>query len=247
MMPFKDKLKQLVYMRKYQSKRTEEFKEDSELRAITKQVIIIAQEHLVGRHLFNLEQLPDVPSIGYKVSQIPIISANITLPIAPQKIEEATLKVVKEEDTLLLTGEHEGWPCLGIEGLATAKHRITMKSCGNFGRDLIKAAKRLQHYRHQPPYSVIVNTENPIVRDFALPKDGALSDTTVYTSPSLSNWKGEQNNMLVVKPSRTHFTLLMAQDFHVCRSNSAYKIWECLAPAINEPKAICEIQGINYW
>jgi hypothetical protein len=244
-MPFKDKLKQLAYMRKYQSKRMEYSKEDSELRAITKQVITIAQEHLVGRRLFNLEQLPDVPSIGYKVSRIPIISASITLPVTPQKIEETTLKVVKEEDTLLLTGEHEGWSCLGIEGLATAKHRIIIRSRGNFGRDLIKAAKRLRHYGHQPPYSVIVNTENPVVRNFALPEDGALSDTTVYTSPFLSNWKGEQNNMVVIKPSRTHFTLLMAQDFHVFRSKSACKIWECLAPAINEPKAICEIQGIN--
>jgi uncharacterized linocin/CFP29 family protein len=246
-MPFKDKEKQRGYVRKYQARNREKLKELKELQEIEAQAIKIMCDNLVGRKLFSIKQLPnnDVLREKFKgkVSSLPIISADISLPVTPAKIEEATLKIVKDEDTLLLTGEHKGWPCLGIEGLATAKGRSMIKSCGDFERDLLEATRRVQECGHQSPYDVVVNDET---KCSDIPLKLPMGIQYIRHSPCLFARNGKQDNMLAVKPSETNFVLVMGADLTVCwMKDIGYRLWECLAPAICEATAICEIQGVQ--
>lgn len=242
-MPFKDKLKKLDYGRKYQTEQRKKLKEVKELHDIEGKVVKIAREYLVGRQLFGIEQLPESgvqkPLKGEFISRIPVIHTDITLPITPHKIEEATLKMVEQEDTLLLTGEHKGWDAFGIEGLATAKGRNVIQSCGSFRRDLLKAFTYFQKLGYLPPYSIITNMRDKLGGTFPM-VDNYVARNSLFTQ------EGKEDNMLVVKANQTNFVLLMAQDLSVCRlQNGGYKLWETLAPKICEPSAICEIQGVQ--
>lgn len=240
-------MKKLAYGRKYQAEQREKLKELEELHGIEGQVIKIMRANIIGRCLFGIEFLPNSgvqkPLKGEIISRIPIIHTDITLPITSQKTEEATLKVVEGEDTLLLTGEHKGWDALGIEGLATAKGRNIIKSCGNFEKDLRVGVKRLKECGHQPPYDVLINE---LTKYTSIPTKLSETIHCIYQSPYLFTEEGKQDNMLVVKANQTNFVLLMGQDLSVCRlKNGGIKLWETLAPKICEPSAICEIQNIH--
>jgi uncharacterized linocin/CFP29 family protein len=243
-MPFKDNVKKLAYGRKYQAEGREKLKEQRELEDFEKQAVATFRHHCVGRQLFCLRPFPDdhiekhyADTLIHKVLKFPVISIHISSSITSSKIDDATLKIVEEEDRLLLVGEHKGWSAFGIEGLATAKGRNIIKSCGNFWKDLAKATKQLKQCGHLPPYSVISKYGISIL--------GWPMGSDFWASPILCSQEGKQDNMLVVKPNVDNFAVLMGQDLTLCRQeNRAYMLWETLIPAIYQPKAICEIQRI---
>jgi hypothetical protein len=248
-MPFKDKLKQLAYGRKYQAERTKALKFYEEVDNIRKEARKIADENRVARQFCSITQMPNkaedyVDAGVFRVSHVPIISKHIKLPITSKSIEEATLKIVEEEDKLLLVGEHKGWSCLGLEGLATAKGRNIVKSSGDLDRDLTKASKRLYRHNQDSPYVIVTSSEV----DDRIRRCGKVTMPFVaqyYSSRSLCDAEGNHNNMLVVKPDLENFRIILGVDLEISKIPNGYILHESLVMNIPNPKAICEIQGVG--
>jgi hypothetical protein len=239
-MPYKNRIKQLLYMRKYQSRKGEEFRKCEEIKNVESQAIQFMRQHIIGRQLFYVGQVGDdaLQTCGEicGILTIPIISASIDSPVNSETIEKAVTKIFEAEDTLLLTGEHKDWPALGIHGLATAEKRNVIKSCGNYEKDFRNAAKQLHRNGCEPPYSIISSSKHTMHAPFEV--EG------FYISKFLYNGNGEQNNMLVIGDSK-NFEILMGWDLQLFSSHNQYHFTEALAPLIHNPKAICEIQDIR--
>lgn len=254
-MPFKDRTKQLSYMRQYQKKRREELKEYEELKFLEEHVSRVARHNIVGRKLYSVTVDEDELR-SYLRGQllrlcginIPIINKSFELTVDKKenlkRVENATMQVVEEEDKLLLVGHYKGWPALGIEGLATIPHRNIVKSTGDWYTDIAEAIKKLRHNNQKPPYKVVLNSKWKETFEEGLHKLG------YYYSPFLCNSEGKQTNALVVKPSPKNFKVFIGNDLRVVvrkNSNGCWRgqVFEALTPIIEQPKAICEIQGIN--
>ena len=242
-MPFKDNLKKLDYGRKYQAKQREKLKGVKEVESVKEQAVKYLYEHCVARRFSPFMALPNdykeyYDLGGFRLSSIPIVSKHIESPITRQSIESSLLKIVEEEDKLLLVGEHKDWPCLGLEGLATAKHRIILKSCHNFGEDVKRACQRLHHYNQNPDYAVIASSGVKLPYPLA-------KTPNYYESKMLCDKQGNHTNMLIVKPHVKNFRILVGSDFSVYRKpDGGYILWEALVMNVPNPKAICEIQGV---
>jgi len=250
-MPFKDKLKQLLYMRKYQAKRRAERKKQEQLQEAHVQAVKIMREHLVGRTCMPAKLVPQdvkdlcvnflsIPEVGFPILHKDFVLGNF------ETLRKATLAMVEAEDKLLLVGEHTGWPAMGIHGLATIPEHGVIQSKGKWSRhfltDIHRAIKTLESAKHFEPPILIMNTlASTIVPKF-------LPGMYQY-SPFLCNSKGEENNALLVAPHETNFRVLIAHDLDISspqRSDNKAKLWEALTPVIYKPSSICEITNIKY-
>jgi hypothetical protein len=239
-MPFKDKVKQLNFMRNYQETNRQKLKDLKETHELEVEAIDIMRKHSVGRYFYNVVCLTNEDEVA-KVAGVlkcPIINIDFD---SAQLLENSALKIVEEEDKLLLVGEYEGWTALGIQGLATAKGRNIVISSGNVNDDLQSAVEQLKRSKQHPPYDVIVNSK--IKQKYYIHGNEIRN---IYSSPFLVNSNGKPTNILVVKPSARNFRLLIAQDMVITKvNNNHYKLWEALVPVIDNSKAICEIQGLT--
>lgn len=191
-----------------------------------------------------------------------IASRNGGLPIETRTAENAARQVAEEEDRLLLTGEHSGWPALGIEGLATATGRNTQASAGawpaNALTDISAAIGKLESSGFQGPYAMIARTS--ILRKlwtlisgtgiFYMEKASEMLKAGVYASDNLYTSAGGTNNVLIVDPSDGNFELVVGQDITTYTQqnedmNLQGKVYEVVAPRIKRPAAICEVTGVS--
>ncbi len=247
-MPFKDKLKQLLYMRKYQAKRRVELKKQEQLQEDTVRVIKLMRDNLVGRKCMPALLLQQDAKDAPQGIILPIIHKTFELGNL-ESLVKAALAVVEEEDKLLLVGEHKGWPALGIHGLASIPRHSVVKSQGrwptNMMSDVQNATETLQDNKHFPPYILIVNT-------LALLSIPAIPcSIQFYDSPYLCTIEGQKNNALVVAPevvpSINNFEVVIGCDVQVSlRPDNKANLWEALTPVIHKPSSICEITNIKY-
>lgn len=239
-MPYKNEKKQKHYTREYQRTLRTRAKEQQTLDEINKRIVQVARKVAIGRQLYHINPVPKKSNTSMLgISKIPIIHADFEFG-SMQSAEEATLKVMEAEDTLLLTGEHVGWNAMGLEGLATAKGRSLLKSTGNWFEDVDAAITLLQSYTLTSPFKVVLNTK---WRNFI---EEELHKPNYLYSPNLFDRLGSPDIALVVKPSPKNFTLLCAQDLIAINGKQGLgKVWEAIAPRIDNPKAICEIGGLS--
>ena len=249
-MPFKDKLKQLLYMRKYQAKRRAERKKQEQLHEAHVQAIKIMRKNFIGRVCIPVKPLPQDAKDVPQEMLLPVIQKNFELGNL-ESLVKATLAVVEEEDKLLLIGEHKGWPALGIHGLATTPNHQIVKfnETGDLVNDSCKAVekahKKLRSKGYFPPYTLVLNEDYyPIITWPDLASENLVQ---ILYSPVLCNGECEKNNALLVKCGADNFEVVIGQDLSISpMPDNQAKLWEALTPVIHKPSSICEITDITY-
>lgn len=189
-------------------------------------------------------------------------SRGAQMPIDTQEAEEATIKVVEDEDKLLITGEYTGFKALGVEGLATATGRNTTAGgdwSANAHTYVNNAIAELESDKHYGPYGLAIKPswwrqiEGAFISGTAVTiaeKVRELCQAGIYRTDSLFTSAGAQTNALVVEPLRANFDLIIARDVEVrkkedVRGNIECVVREVVAPRIKRPTSICEITSLT--
>jgi len=184
------------------------------------------------------------------------------LPLDTQEAENAARQVAEEEDKLLLTGEHTGWPALGIEGLATATGRNTKASAGawptNSLTDLSAAIGELEADGHMGPYACVLRSSwaaklRALISNTATKWLEVIQDlfkAGIHVSDSLYTSAGATTSALVVEPANANFEMVIEKDLELFTMqdedmNLQCKVLEVVAPRIKRPASICEITGLT--
>jgi len=203
-----------------------------------------------------------VISKGFYLNWRDVIAArNGGIPIDAASIENASRQCAEEEDKLLISGEHTGWPALGIEGLATATGRNSVAG-GDWSANALtyvaNAIAELETDGHYGPYALVLRSSwNQQLRTliantatFLLEKVAELVKAGIYVSDNLYASNGGTDSALVVEPSQENFELVIGQDLSTFiqqdRSmNTVGKVYEVVAPRVKRPTSICEITGLT--
>lgn len=248
-MPFKDILKRRKYHKEKQAQIRQDAKTTQTQHEIETLIINEFRKQIVGRYAYPLFHEPGIKlhnlvSPGIK---LPILHTDFN-PLDKNEAVEAADKLAEAEDTLLLTGEHEGWSAFGIEGLATATGRNILKSKGTLASDILQAKKALGlEYIDLSRYAVFTSFRTSYVsfEDPDVYKE--LAGINFYYSPYLFTKKGKQDNMIVMKLGEETCQLMIGSDVSVSMiSPDKAKVWEAISPIIHTPANICEVTNIKY-
>lgn len=180
-----------------------------------------------------------------------------------QQVRQAARKIQEVEEQLLLTGEYDGWPAMGINGLLQSAGTSAAAS-GNWPAnaiaDINTARANLQASGFVGmPFDLIVppamskcldwQVANTTItyRKFLL-QNGLIN--RVFESAYLFSATGGQDSALLVQTSRDNFDLLQAMPPRVNRweykdGNIYGFLRECIAPRIKREEAIYEITDLN--
>ncbi len=214
-------------MKKYQEEKRAKLKEIEDLHKLECEAVEIMKENIIGRRLFAAETTPPAGAT------MPVIEGSCLYPPDPKIFKKTVKKVADDEDKLLLTGEHAGWPCLGIEGLATATGRNRIETDGDLNEAIEKATTILADEGHAPPYSLVYSGKRLIKKNEKIDE--------YYESPNLFRKDGKQKNMLLVKKGPGNFNVHIGIDFDMKKNDNTLLFREVLCPIIKNPTAICEI------
>jgi hypothetical protein len=248
-MPFKDISKKRKYHKEKQAKIRQDAKITQTLHETEKLIIDEFRKQIVGRYAYPLYLKPGIKlhnliSDGIK---LPILHIDFN-PLDKNAVIEAVDKLAEEEDTLLLTGDHEGWSAFGIEGLATATGRNILKSKGTLASDILQAKKALGlEYMDLSRYAVFTSFRTSYI-SFEDPEVYTkLAGMNFYYSPYLFTKEGKQDNMIVMKLGEQTCQLMVGSDVSVSMiSPDKAKVWEAISPIIHTPTNICEVTNIKY-
>ena len=180
-----------------------------------------------------------------------------------QQVRQAARKIQEVEEQLLLTGEYDGWPAMGINGLLQSAGTSAAAS-GNWPAnaiaDINTARANLQASGFVGmPFDLIVppamskcldwQVANTTItyRKFLL-QNGLIN--RVFESAYLFSATGGQDSALLVQTSRDNFDLLQAMPPRVNRweykdGNIYGFLRECIAPRIKREEAIYEITDLT--
>ena len=179
-----------------------------------------------------------------------------------QQVRQAARKVQETEERLLLTGEDNTWPCLGLQGLlASAASKVA--ALGNWPAnaiDDINAARSvLQGFGFVGmPFDLIAPPAMVKCLDDQLPNTEITYRTflqknklinRIFESAYLYTDAGGQDSALVVQASKDNFDLVQAMPPRVNRweykdGNIYGYLRECVVPRIKREESIYEIQDL---
>lgn len=201
----------------------------------------------------------------YHMSPIPVIHKSFRAydgnEINVEKIQEKARLIAKEEDALMLTGERDDWPALGIQGLSTVDGRNIIASDGCWPDNVIEDITRTKHGDLArvliAPHKMIDSLNKVFWRDPEhieppITYASFLIDQkllwNIYASDNVYTKSGEQDSAIVFTPSTKNAYVLQAMGLTVNiweASDANCSLRECVAPIILNPKSITEISGIN--
>jgi len=191
-------------------------------------------------------------------------------PIDVQHVKNAARQVAEDEDLLLLSGEHTGFPAFGVQGLTTITGRLTgaggdwvnpgtSYNCLTYVATAIQALENVGHYG---PYKLIVpptfyaqlRTPHPDLRQWLFDSMGDLLGGTqnILTSPNLlANDDGAADSAIVMEgPNQDNTDLLVGEDSHsrtheLKNGNIWAQVREVVAPRIRRPASVYEITSLT--
>lgn len=180
-----------------------------------------------------------------------------------QQVRQAARKIQEVEEQLLLTGEYDGWPAMGINGLLQSAGTSAAAS-GNWPANAIAD---INTARSQLQADGFVGVPFDLIVPPAMSKclDWQVANTTityrkfllqnglinrVFESAYLFSATGGQDSALLVQTSRDNFDLLQAMPPRVNRweykdGNIYGFLRECIAPRIKREEAIYEITDLT--
>ena len=228
-MPFKDKLKQLVYMKKYQEEKRAKLKEAEDLQKLEAKAAQIMRENIIGRRLYPITFKPPEEEC-----KMPVIEHSCAYPPDLVTLGRTVMEVARDEDRMLITGEYQGWRCLGVEGLATATGRNCIKADGDLNEAIEKAISVLTDDEgYTPPYSLVYSGKKLIKKNEKI--------DAYYETPNLFRKDGKQKNMLLLKIGEDNFKVCIGRDLEMRKHENTLLFREIMGPIIKNPTAICEI------
>jgi uncharacterized linocin/CFP29 family protein len=178
-----------------------------------------------------------------------------------QNAENAARQCAEDEDILILSGEHTGWPALGIEGLATATGRQQMAG-GDWSAvwpaSVASAKGLLRAAGHQGPYKVIMPSTFygqlevawGTTEKWAFQALGELigGEQNIVVTDNLFAADGGVDCILVISTEPGNFAVLSAQEIMNIGPdrlpgsiNYKGKVLEAVVPKIMRPAAIVEL------
>lgn len=221
------------------------------------------------------EQSMDRVDLEEVPTKIPIISKDYNLhwrdvlmrrntgqDLNTQHATNAARQVAEEEDKLILSGEYDGWPALGIQGLLSRTGRNTTAG-GDWSANMIvavAAAKaELRTDGYFGPYKLLVTSAwfaqmEAVYGDtdryyFQVVGDliGGVENIVISDNLYVANDGGVDSNVLI-DTSPGNMELIVGQDAttylaQLPNMNYQGKVWEAVVPVIKRPEAICEITG----
>jgi len=180
-----------------------------------------------------------------------------------QQVRQSARKIQEVEEQLLLTGEYDGWPALGINGLLQSAGTSAAAS-GNWPAnaiaDINTARSNLQASGFVGmPFDLIAPPDMVKCLDAQLPqteitykkfltKNGLVN--RIFESAYLYAGDGGQDSALLVQASRDNFDLVQAMPPKVGRweykdGNIYGYLRECIVPRIKREESIYEITDLN--
>lgn len=187
-----------------------------------------------------------------------------------QHAENAARQVAEEEDKLILTGEHSGWPALGIAGLVgscPAGNRTdgnAWTTPANILTDLATGKAGLRALGHYGPYRFVV-TPSVYAYMEKIAAGGAGSDKWFFQA--IGELIGGVENILIsgslfatadagvdeailVDIGQGNFELIVGLDLSIkateLKSGNVYvMVRECVVPVIKRPNAIWEFYDVS--
>lgn len=177
-----------------------------------------------------------------------------------EKVQEMARLLAQEEDSLMLTGERDDWPALGIQGLSTADGRniITSNGCwpDNVIEDIILT-------KHNDKASVLIAPTkfiNSLNRVFWRDPEHIKPPITyanflidqkllhgIYASDNVYTKRGTQDSAIVFSPGTESAYMLQAMELTATIWESAdtnCTLRESVNPIILSPKSITEITDV---
>jgi len=228
--------------------------------------------------MYGDNQNDDVPIYNDAETKIPVISKSFHLRwrdilasrrqglgLDIQAPNNAARQVAEEEDLLALTGEHTGWPALGIEGLSTAFGRNTQASGGAWPAfayaDINNALATLEQdsfsdlkYGLLAPPAMLRDLDQLIANTGITYRQSLLNNKIVDTIIASDNVAAADNGvdsaLVVVLDDPMNFVLLEGMPptvgWWTYKDGDMYGyVRECVAPVIYRPESICEITGVT--
>jgi len=212
----------------------------------------------------------NLPLTTYREIKLPVISDTLSVykngRLNIQGIQESANKLATEEGKLILTGEHPGWPALGINGLLTTDGRKIYDAASSWPsgivKDLVQARRRIPKAK---AIALIVSSEvydlmNQVmwrdpthIRPPTTYKHFILTQGIVQTIcevDKLYNQDGEQDSAVLYSMSSKNAWLVqgMKPSPHLWRGLDEKvfcSIREVINIAIANPSAIVEIKRIK--
>lgn len=231
------------------------------------------------------EQSMDLVDLTESHVHIPIISKDYNLhwrdvlkrrdageDLNTQYAENAARQVAEEEDMLILTGEHTGWPALGIAGLRGSCPGTSTTNGANWDAaagagpvaalaDIATGKAGLRALGFMGPYKIIMPSAvyGPCFEQL-LPSPsekwgfealGELIGGTqnILISDSLTATGGTLDSVLLIDVQPGNFELLVGADItnylaQLPTMNYQGKVWEAVVPVVKRPNAIWEFTSV---
>jgi uncharacterized linocin/CFP29 family protein len=228
--------------------------------------------------MFGEEKSEDFSDLTEHEVKVPVISKDFRIKgrdlaaarlsgrdLNTQQAENAARQCAEEEDKLIFTGEHTGWPALGIEGMATATGRNTTAG-GDWSANYltyVSAAKvLLEEDGHYGVKKLVINPSWMSQLDALVSNTAVLARTVlenmlggpqnIIATDSLLESDGTRHNALLIDTNPDNYELLVAEDFLTVGPDKlpgeeTYKgkVRVVSVPTIFRPTAICEITALT--
>jgi len=214
--------------------------------------------------LFDVE----VPVISkdYQLNWRDVISSrNGGIPLDIRSAENAGRQVAEEEDRLILSGEHVGFPALGIDGLCSAAGNNINGGTWptNVIADVSEAIAELEADGHYGPnYALIcLSSQYATLRTLVANTSTFLFEVIakmvpggIFVSDNLYPAGGSQASgaasALVIELQEDNFELVVGRDVSTYTyqdedMNLAGKVYEVVTPRIKRADSICDIQTVT--
>jgi len=230
----------------------------------TVSVIAIEAFHrsCVARQVFPI--IANLSQNDYPTSPVPVIWKSFRAydgnEINVEKIQETARLMAKEEDSLMLTGERDDWPALGIQGLSTVDGRNIIMSNGCWPDNVIEDIILTKHddsARVLIAPTKLINSLNRVFWSDPKRMKPPVTYTNflidqkllhgIYASDNVYTKKGGQDSAIVFSPSIENAYILQAMELTTTVWESTdinCTLRECVAPIILNPKSITEITDI---